>query len=214
MALSSRSRWDLGCGESKRTRGIPQPRARRSCGSSSPATRRCGSFDVRRRASLRSSPARSRAKRGLSAIRHTGIAAIVRPARAVGLHRAQRADPRGSVGTAPDSRQGGWIFIPAAWTLGRIWVGFLDPDSPATERGLAELREMDAQGEVITRGVRPPHGWWPYAGAGGWLPLPGPRAGPPMGSGPRAHRQHLSLEADRRYGPRQRRSACLVLEEL
>lgn len=56
----------------------------------------------------------------------------------------------------------GWIFIPGA-DRDRIWVGFLDPASPATERALGELREIDADGQVISRDVQPPRGAWPYA---------------------------------------------------
>jgi hypothetical protein len=56
----------------------------------------------------------------------------------------------------------GWIFIRGA-AKDRIWVGFLDPDSPETERELGELREIAADGDVITRGVEPPDGAWPYA---------------------------------------------------
>lgn len=67
----------------------------------------------------------------------------------------------------------GWIFIPAA-DPGRIWVGFLDPQSPATERALAELREIDANGNVITSGVKPPGGAWPYAELTSGLLFQGP----------------------------------------
>lgn len=56
----------------------------------------------------------------------------------------------------------GWIFIPAVEN-DRIWVGFLDPESPATEHGLSELREIDADGTVLRRGIVPPGGAWPYA---------------------------------------------------
>lgn len=68
----------------------------------------------------------------------------------------------------------GWIFIPAA-DPDRIWVGFLDPESPATERGLGELREIDSSGDVITRGVESPYGAWPYAEVGGGLLFQGHR---------------------------------------
>lgn len=71
--------------------------------------------------------------------------------------------PAADPSTRPETlAKDGWIFIPAA-DPGRIWVGFLDPDSPATERGLGELREIDADGDVITRDVKPPDGAWPYA---------------------------------------------------
>jgi hypothetical protein len=68
----------------------------------------------------------------------------------------------------------GWIFIPAA-DPDRIWVGFLDRDSPPTERGLEELREIDSAGNVLTRGVAPPDGAWPYAEVGGGLLFQGSR---------------------------------------
>jgi hypothetical protein len=61
-----------------------------------------------------------------------------------------------------------WIFIPAA-DPDRIWVGFLDRDSPPTVRGLEELREIDSAGNVLTRGVVPPDGAWPYAEVGDGL---------------------------------------------
>ena len=67
-----------------------------------------------------------------------------------------------------------WIFIPAA-NPDRLWVGFLDPDSPATERGLGELREIDSRGDVVTRGVTPPDGAWPYAEVGGALLFQAPK---------------------------------------
>ncbi len=68
----------------------------------------------------------------------------------------------------------GWIFIPAA-DPDHIWVGFLDPESPASERGLGELREIDSSGEVVTRSVESPHGAWPYAEVGGGLLFQGHR---------------------------------------
>jgi hypothetical protein len=68
----------------------------------------------------------------------------------------------------------GWIFIPAA-DPDRIWVGFLHRDSPPTERGLEELREIDSAGNVVTRGVVPPDGAWPYAEVGGGLLFQSPR---------------------------------------
>ena len=69
----------------------------------------------------------------------------------------------------------GWIFIPAA-DPDRIWVGFLDPGHPPTERPLGELREIDAEGNVITRDVEPPHGAWPYAELTDGLLFQGPGA--------------------------------------
>jgi hypothetical protein len=67
----------------------------------------------------------------------------------------------------------GWIFIPAA-DPDRIWVGFLDPESPATERGLGELQEIDSTGNAVRRGIVPPDGAWPYAEVGGGLLFQGP----------------------------------------
>jgi hypothetical protein len=82
--------------------------------------------------------------------------------------------PAADPSTPPETlAKDGWIFIPAA-DPDRIWVGFLDPDSPATERGLGELREIDADGDVITRGVKPPEGAWPYAELTGGLLFQGP----------------------------------------
>jgi len=67
----------------------------------------------------------------------------------------------------------GWIFIPAA-NRDRIWVGYLNPDHAARERPLGELREIDAHGAVITRGVEPPGGAWPYAELADGLLFQGP----------------------------------------
>src|SRR5919106_562750 len=53
-----------------------------------------------------------------------------------------------------------WIFIPSAHE-NRVWVGFLDPESPETERALRALREVTADGEVTVPDVRPPGGAWP-----------------------------------------------------
>jgi hypothetical protein len=53
-----------------------------------------------------------------------------------------------------------WIFIPSA-APDRVWVGFLDPASPETERALRALREVSAEGEVTVADVRPPGGAWP-----------------------------------------------------
>jgi hypothetical protein len=80
------------------------------------------------------------------------------------------ADP--SAESAPLAEDG-WIFIPGA-DPDRIWVGLLDPESPATERGLNEVREIDSAGNVVTR-AEPPHGAWPYAEVGGGLLLQAPR---------------------------------------
>lgn len=80
------------------------------------------------------------------------------------------ADPSAAAETLAKD---GWIFIPAA-DPDRIWVGFLDSDSPATAGGLGELREIDADGNVITRGVKPPDGAWPYAELTGGLLFQGP----------------------------------------
>ena len=80
------------------------------------------------------------------------------------------ADPSGSPAMLANNA---WIFIPAA-EADRIWVGYLDPESPATERALGELREIDADGNVITRGVEPPDGAWPYAELTSGLLFQGP----------------------------------------
>ena len=53
-----------------------------------------------------------------------------------------------------------WIFIPSAHP-DRVWVGFLDPKSGATERALRAVREVSAEGEVTVADVRPPGGAWP-----------------------------------------------------
>jgi hypothetical protein len=61
-----------------------------------------------------------------------------------------------------------WIYIPAA-DPGRVWVGYLDAESPPGARGLGELREIGADGTVYTEGVAPPDDAWPYAEAASGL---------------------------------------------
>lgn len=65
-----------------------------------------------------------------------------------------------------------WIFVPALED-DRIWVGFLDPKSSAAERRLSELREIDADGNVLRRDIEPPGGAWPYAEMTSGLLFPG-----------------------------------------
>jgi hypothetical protein len=61
-----------------------------------------------------------------------------------------------------------WFFIPSAYP-DRIWVGVLDPGSPATERRLAAVREVAVDGRVTVADVRPPGGRWPVAATGNGL---------------------------------------------
>jgi hypothetical protein len=68
------------------------------------------------------------------------------------------ADPSRELETlAKDS----WIWIPSD-DPEAVWVGFLDNKRPNRARRLAELREIDADGTVLTRGVEPPDGSWPH----------------------------------------------------
>jgi hypothetical protein len=50
-----------------------------------------------------------------------------------------------------------WYFVPSA-TDGRVWLTILDPDSPATVRGLKAVREVTVDGEVTFEGTGPPPG--------------------------------------------------------
>jgi hypothetical protein len=54
----------------------------------------------------------------------------------------------------------GWIFIASAHAQ-RIWVGLLDPRSPATVRALRAVREVTIDGRVTVSDRRPPRGRWP-----------------------------------------------------
>jgi hypothetical protein len=63
-----------------------------------------------------------------------------------------------------------WFFIPGA-EPDRVWLTELDPSSPETERALAGVREVSADGRVTVSGVRPPGGRWPHAAVGSLLVL-------------------------------------------
>jgi hypothetical protein len=54
----------------------------------------------------------------------------------------------------------GWFFIASAHPE-RIWVGLLDPRSPATVNALRAVREVTVDGRVTVRDRRPPRGSWP-----------------------------------------------------
>jgi hypothetical protein len=53
-----------------------------------------------------------------------------------------------------------WFFIPSAHP-NRVWIGYVDPRSPATVRALRAVREVTASGRVTVPDVRPPGGRWP-----------------------------------------------------
>jgi hypothetical protein len=55
-----------------------------------------------------------------------------------------------------------WFFVPSAIEE-RIWLGILDPASPATVRALASVREVDVEGGITSPDVEPPDGRWPLA---------------------------------------------------
>jgi hypothetical protein len=48
-----------------------------------------------------------------------------------------------------------WYFVPSA-TAGRVWLTFLDRDSPATVNDLRSVAEMTVRGEVTARSPGPP----------------------------------------------------------
>ena len=58
--------------------------------------------------------------------------------------------------------RGSWFFIPSA-RQNRVWIAFLDPESPETARGLRAVREMTVDGKVTVADARPPGGRWPQA---------------------------------------------------
>jgi hypothetical protein len=70
-----------------------------------------------------------------------------------------------------------WFFIPSA-APDRIWVGIPDPNSPATERRLAAVREVAVDGRVTVRDVRPPEGRRPVAATSSGLVFQSPGGGP------------------------------------
>jgi hypothetical protein len=53
-----------------------------------------------------------------------------------------------------------WFFIPSAHH-DRVWIAFLDPDSPATVNALRAVREMTVDGRITVPDTRPPGGRWP-----------------------------------------------------
>ena len=55
-----------------------------------------------------------------------------------------------------------WIWIPSD-NPEAVWVGYLDDERPNRARGLGELREIEADGTVLTQSVKPLDGAWPYA---------------------------------------------------
>jgi hypothetical protein len=66
---------------------------------------------------------------------------------------------------------GSWFFLPSAHP-DRVWIALLDPDSPATVRGLRAVREITVDGEVTVPDVRPPGGRWPYGAVADGLLFP------------------------------------------
>lgn len=57
----------------------------------------------------------------------------------------------------PTEKLGGsWYFVPSA-TAGRVWLTFLDRESPATVRDLRAVKEVTVDGEgTVVAGARPP----------------------------------------------------------
>jgi hypothetical protein len=65
--------------------------------------------------------------------------------------------------SSPPRRLGSsWFFIPSA-TEDRIWLAYLDPDSPDTVRALSSVSEVTSAGVVTVPPTRPPQGRWPVA---------------------------------------------------
>lgn len=70
-----------------------------------------------------------------------------------------------------DNLQGGsrtlgdaWCFAPSA-TEGRVWLAFLDPDSPDTVRSMKSVREVSLDGEGSVDSPLPPDRWHCPVGA-------------------------------------------------
>jgi hypothetical protein len=70
-----------------------------------------------------------------------------------------------------DNLQGGsrtlgdaWCFAPSA-TEGRVWLAFLDPDSPDTVRSMESVREVSLDGEILVDSPLPPKRWHCPVGA-------------------------------------------------
>ena len=57
-----------------------------------------------------------------------------------------------------------WCFAPSA-TEGRVWLAFLDPDSPDTVRSMESVREVSLDGEVSVDSPLPPDRWHCPVGA-------------------------------------------------
>jgi hypothetical protein len=55
-----------------------------------------------------------------------------------------------------------WFFIPSA-TEDRMWLAYLDPESPETVRALSAVAEITSHGVVTVPPTRPPGGRWPVA---------------------------------------------------
>jgi hypothetical protein len=55
-----------------------------------------------------------------------------------------------------------WFFIPST-DQERVWIAYLDPDSPSTVRALRAVQEVTVDGEVTVPKVEPPGGRWPLA---------------------------------------------------
>jgi hypothetical protein len=64
-----------------------------------------------------------------------------------------------------------WFFLPS--THGdRIWLAFLESDSPPTTRAIRAVREVTIGGEVTVPDARPPGGRWPIAATQAGLLVP------------------------------------------
>lgn len=59
---------------------------------------------------------------------------------------------------------GAWCFAPSAHE-GRVWLAFLDPDSPDTVRSMESVREVSLDGEVSVDSPLPPDRWHCPVGA-------------------------------------------------
>lgn len=64
-----------------------------------------------------------------------------------------------------------WFFLPSA-AGDRVWVAFLDRDSPPTVRSIRAVREVTIDGVVTVPGRRPPGGRWPVRAMGAGLLVP------------------------------------------
>jgi hypothetical protein len=78
--------------------------------------------------------------------------------------------------TRPRKLGDSWFFVPSAQP-DRVWLAYLDPESPETVRALAGVSEVSVDGRVTVPLVQPPQGRWPVAAVGDDLVFESRRGG-------------------------------------